>query len=358
MRVITTIPQDNLRKVPAAVQRIEADGYDGIVTMENRHDPFLPLAVAATCSERVELATGIAISFARSPMSAANQSWDLNEASGGRFMLGLGTQIRPHNVKRFSVPWGPPAPRMREYLQALKAIWRCWKYDEKLRFEGEHYTFTLMTPNFVPETSGVPLPGVTLAAVGPIMLKVAAEIADGVRLHPFCTPKYVRETVLPQLKKGFEISGRARANFEVNGGGFIATGPDDKTVHEVAEWVRYRIGFYGSTPAYWPVLEAHGYGDLGRKLNRMTKAGEWDQLAAEIPDDLLHEFAAIGRHDEIAARIETRFADFADTVSDSASSAMAGDLPTDLIQDIRRIKTPFVKFDTEFVPRGTVADAT
>ena len=350
MRVITTIPQDNLRKVTKAVQAVEAAGYDGITTLENAHDPFLPLAVAAVVTERLELATGIAISFARSPMSAANQSWDLNEASGGRFMLGLGTQIRPHNEKRFSAPWSPPAPRMREYLQALKAIWRCWKFGEKLRFEGQHYTFTLMTPHFVPEGSGLPLPGVTLAAVGPIMLKVAAEVADGVRLHPFCTPKYVTETVLPQLEKGFAISGRARENFEINGGGFIVTGVDDKAVHDVAEWVRYRIGFYGSTPAYWPVLEAHGYGDLGRKLNAMTKAGEWDKLAGEIPDDLLHEFAAIGRHDEIAARVRERFAGFSDTISASASSSIAGDMPPDLIADLQTIDTPFKRFDTEFVP--------
>ena len=350
MRVITTIPQDNLRRVPAAVRAIEAAGYDGITTLENSHDPFLPLAVAAISTERLELATGIAISFARSPMSAANQAWDLNEASGGRFMLGLGTQIRPHNEKRFSVPWSPPAPRMREYLQALKAIWRCWKFGEKLRFEGQHYTFTLMTPHFVPEGSGLPLPGVTLAAVGPIMLKVAAEVGDGVRLHPFCTPRYVEQTVVPQLQKGFDISGRSRENFEINGGGFIATGADDATVHEVAEWVRYRIGFYGSTPAYWPVLEAHGYGELGRKLNQMTKADEWDKLAALIPDDLLHEFAAIGRHDEIAKSIEQRFASFSDTISASASSSIAGDMPPELIQDIQRIKTPFEKFDTEFVP--------
>lgn len=352
MRVFTTVPQHDLNAVAPAAQAVEAAGYDGIVTMENKHDPFLPLAVAATCTSRVELATGIAISFLRSPMSAANLSWDLNEASRGRFMLGLGTQIKAHNEKRFSVPWGPPAPRMREYIKALKAIWRRWKFDEPLRFEGEHYRFTLMTPYFVPEGSGQTLPGVTLAAVGPIMLKVAAEVADGVRLHPFCTPRYIEQTVVPQLEKGFAISGRPRENFEVSGGGFIATGPDDAAVNEVVEWVRYRIGFYGSTPAYWPVLEAHDYGDLGRKLNAMTKAGQWDDLAGEIPDDLVHEFAVVGRHDEIAARIEQRFGHVSDAINASNSPTMAGDMPPDLIQDIQRIKTPFTGFDTEFVAQA------
>ena len=291
MRINTTIPQDNLRKVPDAARAAEAAGYDGIVTLENKHDPYLPLAVAATVTERVELATGIAISFNRSPMSAANVTWDLYEASGGRFVLGLGTQIRAHNEKRFSVPWTPPAPRMREYLQALKAIWRCWETGEKLDYEGEHYTFTLMTPNFVPENTVLGVPKVTMAAVGPVMMRVAAEEADGVRLHPFCTRKYMDETIAPRIERGLASAGRARETFEVSGGGFIATGPDDETVHKVAEWVRYRIGFYGSTPAYYPVLAAHGLEDLGLKLNRMTKAGQWDQLAAQISDDLLHRLS-------------------------------------------------------------------
>src|SRR6056297_2822514 len=193
MRVITTIPQNNLQSVPAAARAVEAAGFDGIVSMENKHDPFLPLAVAATCTERVELATGIAISFARSPMSTANMTWDLYEGSGGRFVVGLGTQIKAHNERRFSVPWTPPAPRMREYLQALKAIWKCWETGEKLDYRGEHYTFTLMTPNFVPENTVPGTPKVTLASVGPVMMKVAGEEADGVRLHPFCTRKYMEE---------------------------------------------------------------------------------------------------------------------------------------------------------------------
>ncbi len=341
MRVATTVPQDDLRKVKAAAQGVERDGYHIVTTMESKHDPFLPLAVAAVETERVELATAIAISFSRSPMVAANLSWDLNEASRGRFVLGLGTQIKAHNERRFSVPWTPPAPRMREYIQALKAIWRCWRYGEKLNFEGEHYRFTLMPPYFMPESQGLRIPPVTLAAVGPAMLRAAGEVADGARLHPFCTPKYLAETVTPELEKGMARSGRDRAAFEITGGGFIATGPDDATVAERREWVRYRVGFYGSTPAYYPVLEAHDLKDLGLKLNRMTKDGEWDKLADVIPDDVLDLFAVTARHDQLKAGIERRFGGVSDTIYASANSATPADLPPDLIQDIALIATPF-----------------
>lgn len=341
MRIATTVPQNDLRLVKAAAKSVERDGYTMITTMENKHDPFLPLAIAAVETEQVELATSIAISFSRSPMVAANLSWDLNEASRGRFVLGLGTQIKAHNERRFSVPWTPPAPRMREYTQALKAIWKSWKTGEKLNYEGEHYRFTLMPPYFVPESQGFRIPPVTLAAVGPAMLRVAGETADGVRLHPFCTKKYLSETVMPQLETGMARSGQKRETFEITGGGFVATGPDDEAVHKLREWVRYRVGFYGSTPAYYPVFEAHDLKDLGLKLNRMTKDGAWDDLANEISDDVLDLFVAAGRHDQICNIIEKRFAATADTIYASANSAQAADLPAELIQDITRIKTPF-----------------
>ncbi|HCU89655.1 MAG: LLM class F420-dependent oxidoreductase [Legionellales bacterium] len=347
MRITTTIPQHNLRAVPSAAIAIERAGYDGITTLENQHDPFMPLGVAAINTERIELATGIAISFLRSPMSAANLTWDLCEASGGRFTLGLGTQIKAHNEKRFSVPWSPPAPRMREYIGALRAIWRSWKYGERLNFQGKHYQFTLMIPNFVPEGSGLKLPAVTLAAVGPSMLKLSGEVADGVRLHPFCTRKYLTETVMPCLEAGLKKSARLRQNFEISGGGFIATGATDEAVAMATEWARYRVAFYGSTPAYWPVLEAHDAGDLGRKLNRLTKGGQWAKLSAEVPDDILQLFAAIGRHDQIASQIKQRFGGLTDTVLASTSSQVSADLPPDLIADIQRIETPFSNFETE-----------
>ena len=347
MKVITTIPQNDLQQVGLKAREIEQQGYHGIVTLENQHDPFLPLAVAATQTEKIRLETGVAIAFLRSPMSIANITWDLNEASKGRFILGLGPQIKAHNEKRFSVPWSAPAPRLREYVKSLRAIWRCWKFGEKLNFQGEHYQFSLMIPNFVPQGSGLALPPVTLAAVGPAMLSLSAEVADGVRLHPFCTRRYFETCVLPALDKGFAKSGKERRHFEINGGGFIATGATNDDVQKIAEWVRYRVAFYGSTPAYWPVLEAHGQGDLGRKLNQMTKAGQWDDIAAEISDELLHEFAAIGRHEEIAGVIEQRFAGLTDVVHASTNLNIRSDWPPGLIQDIEKIPSEFEYFDTE-----------
>ena len=344
MKVFTTIPQHNLRAVPEAARAIEAAGYDGVMTMENAHDPFLPLAVAATVTEKVELVTGIAIAFARSPMSAANLGWDLQAASGGRFVMGLGSQIKAHNLRRFSVPWSAPAPRMKEYVQALRAIWSAWKGDGKLNFRGEHYQFTLMTPNFIPENFDAPSPAVTIAAVGPGMLKVAGEVCDGVRLHPFCTRAYLDNVVMPNLQEGMARSGRKRETFEISGGGFIATGPDQQTVDEMVEWVRYRLAFYASTPAYWPVLAQHGLEDLGQKLNTMTKAGEWDKLAAEIPDDMVELFAAIGTHENIASDIEKRFGNASDGIFASVATVVPADLTSDIIQDIQRIETKFSGF--------------
>ena len=344
MKIFTTVPQDDLGRVADAARATEAAGYDGIVSMENQHDPFLPLAVAATATERVELLTGIAIAFARSPMSAANIGWDLQVASRGRFVMGLGSQVKGHNVRRFSVPWSPPAPRMQEYVEALRAIWRCWKYGEKLDYQGAHYTFTLMTPNFVPEHADYALPPVTIAAVGPAMLRVAGAVCDGVRLHPFCTRAYMENVVVKRLGEGWAKSGRERAAFEITGGGFLATGADDAEVAAMVEWVRKRVGFYGSTRAYWPVLAEHGLEDLGEELFQMSIKGEWDKMSPAISDDVVHKFAAVGRHDEIAGCIEERFGGISDAIFASTATAIQPNLPPGLIQDIQKIPTQFQGF--------------
>ena len=344
MKVFTTLPQDDLRKVPAAAAAAEDAGYDGLMTLENRHDPFLPLAVAATATRRIALLTGLAIAFPRSPMVIANLGWDLQSASEGRFVLGLGSQVRGHNERRFSVAWSAPAPRMREYIAALAAIWRCWRHGEKLQFEGAHYNFTLMTPAFVPEPMSAPLPAVTIGAVGPAMLRVAAEMCDGVRLHPFCTRRYQENVVLPLMAAGLEKRQRTRAGFEITGGGFIATGADDEAVGKKVEWVRQRVAFYGSTRAYWPVLQQHGLENLGDKLHQMAKSGKWREMANEISDDVLALFAVIGRHDEIAGAVAARFAGLSDAVYASTAPDLGADMPPGLIADIQRLPTAFHEF--------------
>jgi probable F420-dependent oxidoreductase len=339
MRVLTAIPQEDLNDVTAAAQAAEAAGYDGVVTMENKHNPFLALGVAAVGTKRIELATSVAIAFPRSPMVTAGIAYDLQRASRGRFVLGIGPQIRAHNEKRFSVPWTAPAPRMREYVEGMRAIWQAWERGERLDYRGQHYTFTLMTPNFRPSPSGQRMVPVTLAAVGPHMLRLAGEIADGVRLHPLCTQKYLDDAVLPLVAEGMAKSGRGREQFEVTGGGFVATGPDDASVQTMIEWVRYRVAFYGSTPAYWPVFDLHGLGELGRKLNVMSKAAQWDQMAREVSDDVVRLFAAVGTHREIVREIGQRFGGRVDALSLGSSA-----VPPDVVQDIRRIPTRFTGY--------------
>ena len=330
MKVNTGIPVQDLKAVGAAAQAAEATGFSGISTQENRQDPFLPLAVAAAHTEDLELRTSIAIAFARSPMVAANMSWDLQRASNGNFTLGLGSQVKGHNVRRFSVPWSAPAPRMREYVQAIRAIWDCWKNGTPLDYQGEHYQFSLMTPNFTPEPLDGELPKIQIAAVGPAMMKVAAEECDGVMLHAFCTRKYLDEVILPKLQQGLNAKGKARTDFEISGGGFVVTGKDDEAVNKMFEWVRMRVGFYGSTPSYWPVFEAHGWQDLGQKLNDMSKKGQWQDMTREISDDVVREFCAVGRFDEIEKEISRRFAGPIDVIS------MPSDTPSDLIMALKQ----------------------
>ena len=348
MRVLSALPQHDLTEVPAAARAAEAAGYDGLLTMENQNEPFLALAVAAVSTQRVSLGTAVAIAFPRSPMVVAHAAWDLQVASRGRFVLGLGPQIRAHNERRFSVPWGPPVPRLREYVQALRAIWRSWETGAPLRFEGQHYRFTLMTPNFTPRSLRQPMVPVTIAAVGPHSLRLAGEIADGVRLHGFCTRKYLENAVLPRLEEGMRAGGRRREHFEMTGGGFIATGSDAAAVARAFEWVRYRVAFYASTPAYWPVLALHGLEELGAKLNAMTKAGQWDRIAAEVPDDVVHLFAAVGTHAEIADAIARRFGGAVDGIYARAADGDPAFLPPDLVEDIQRIPRTFTGHHTSF----------
>lgn len=336
-----------LKNAGTFARKIEQAGYDGIVTQENANEPFLPLAVASTTTENIQLATGVAIAFPRSPMVVAEASWDLQAASGGRFVLGLGSQVKGHNERRFSVPWSPPAPRLKEYIQSLHAIWKCWAEGGKdLAFIGKHYSFTLMTPNFTPEPMGHVGAPVTIAAVGPAMMRVAGHVCDGVRLHGFCTRKYIENVIMKELQTGFERGGRSRENFEISGGGFIATGKTEEEVRKMYDWVRYRVAFYGSTRTYWPVFEQHDLLDLGEKLHRMSVQQRWDEMAAEVPDDVVDLFCAHGTWDVIAKRIEERFGGLSDSIGFQTA---AGEEPTlidpGVLQDIQKIGTTFKVYD-------------
>jgi probable F420-dependent oxidoreductase len=331
MRILTSVSGHDLNDIGDVCNNLETLGFTDLSAQENKQDAFLPLAIAATHSKSLKLRTSVSIAFARSPMSSAMMSWDIQAASKGRFTLGLGSQVKGHNVRRFSVPWSPPAPRMREYVQSVRAIWDCWENGTRLDYQGEHYQFSLMTPNFAPEPLGTPVPKIQIAAVGPAMMKVAAEECDGVMLHGFCTRKYLQERIMPRLEKGLRSAGRSRDQFEISGGGFVATGPDDEAVQKLFEWVRMRIGFYGSTPSYWPVFEVHGLQDLGLKLNEMSKKEQWDEMTKEIPDDVVHLFAAVGRHDELVGALTERFGGMTDIVG------LPEDTPPDVIQDVLAI---------------------
>src|SRR5262245_15965977 len=263
MRVETGIPLDNWRKVGEVAKRAEADGFDGVVSAEIQADPFVPLAIAALATERIQIGTAIAVAFPRSPMVVANTCWDLQKESRGRFVLGLGTQVKGHNERRFSVPWSAPAPRLREYVESLRAIWRTWQTGAPLAYEGKHYRFTLMTPEFSPPANDLPPIPITIAAVGPAMMKLAGRLCDGVRLHGFATRKYLEEIAIPQVEEGLRESGRERGAFEYWGGGFIATGADAAAVAKSIDEVRYRVAFYGSTRSYHGVFASHGWEDLG-----------------------------------------------------------------------------------------------
>ncbi len=304
-----------LEDVPSRVRELEREGYDGCISAEIASDPFLPLLLAAEHSERIELITAIAVAFARNPMTVANLGHDLNAYSRGRFILGLGSQIRPHVVKRFSMPWSRPAARMREFIAAMRAIWACWYEGEKLDFRGDFYTHTLMTPMFTPANTRYGAPRVFLAAVGPRMTEVAGEAADGMLVHGFTTARYLREVTLPALERGLARSGRQRRDLELALPAFVVTGQDEKAWEAARSGVAQQVAFYGSTPAYRGVLELHGWGELQSELNALSKRGEWAEMGRRIGDEVLEEFAVVARPRELASKLSERFSGLVDRVT-------------------------------------------
>ena len=280
----------------------ESEGYDGVYTFEGPHDPFLPLSIACGTTSTIDLMTSVAIGFARNPMILANLGYDLQLMSKGRFTLGLGSQIKPHIEKRFSMPWSSPAKRMGEMVAAIKAIWNAWQFKEPLNFRGEFYSHTLMTPFFNPGENPFGIPKILMAAVGPMMLKAAAENADGIIVHPFHSAKSFHELTLPALGNPFQDK-----DFDIAIGLIVGLGTTQDEIDQAKLSCASQISFYGSTPAYKGMLEVHGFEDLHLELNRLSKQGEWIKMREIIPDEVLQKFAIIGTPAEAAEELLSRY---------------------------------------------------
>lgn len=326
---------NDLTKVPAQAAAAEADGYHAVWGSETAHDPFLPLLLAAEHTERMAVGTAIAVAFARSPMTTANVGWDLNAYSRGRFLLGLGSQIKPHIEKRFSMPWSHPAPRMKEFISAMRAIWDTWQNDTKLEFRGDFYSHTLMTPFFNPGPNEYGPPRVFLAAVGEGMTRVAGEVADGMLVHGFSTERYLREVTVPTISQGLTASGRSRAQFELSYPIFVVTGAGDAEVEAAAVATRQQIAFYASTPAYRPVLELHGWGELQTELNALSKQGQWVHMGTLITDEILDAFAVVAPPDKVARGIIDRIGEVVDRVSLYTPSLPSKEVIAQIITDLK-----------------------
>jgi probable F420-dependent oxidoreductase len=309
-------------RIGEQARRVEADGYDGAWSTETGHDPLLILAVAAAHTERLQLGTAITVAFGRSPMITATMANDVQLLSKGRLMLGLGSQIKPHIEKRYSMPWSHPAARMREYVLAMRAIWEAWNEGTKLEFRGEFYTHTLMTPFFSPGPNPYGAPKVYLAAVGELMTEVAGEVCDGMLVHGFTTERYLREVSLPALDRGLAKGSRAREAFEVSYPGFVLTGNDEE-VEAGRGALKAQIAFYASTPSYRGVLEVHGWGDLQSELHPLSKRGEWGKMAELVTDEMVEAFAVVAPPSEVAARVQERFGDVIDRFSFYVPYALA-----------------------------------
>ncbi|MGH7265724.1 MAG: TIGR03617 family F420-dependent LLM class oxidoreductase [Candidatus Rokuibacteriota bacterium] len=315
MKLDLNVAIDSLRDVPGLARDAEALGFDGVWASETRHDPFLPLALAALHTSRVSLGTAIAVAFPRSPTVVAHVAWDLQAASGGRFILGLGTQVKGHNERRFSVPWSAPGPRLRDYIRALRAIWECWQTGGPMSFRGEHYSVTLMTPFFAPAPIAHPRIPIYVAAVNAYNLRLAGELCDGVHVHPFHSVAYLRQHALPHIEEGLRRSGRRREDIVLATSVFMVTGRSAAAIAAAREQARAQIAFYASTRTYEPVLAAHGWQDLMPRLHRKSVEGDWPGMARLVSDEMLTAFAVEAPLDGLAAALTARYRGLLDRVA-------------------------------------------
>ncbi|WP_431683449.1 TIGR03617 family F420-dependent LLM class oxidoreductase [Kitasatospora sp. KL5] len=330
--------------IPAAAAEAERRGIGRFSMSETAHNPFLQLARAADRTESIELATGVAIAFARTPMTLAYEAWGLHEASGGRAVVGLGSQIKPHIVRRFGMPWDRPAARMTEYVAAVRAIWHSWQTGERLAFRGEFYTHTLMTPVFAPGPVESGTPPILLAGVGPLMTRAAGAVADGLIAHPFTSVRHLAEHVLPGVR-----AARAEAEsagspwtarpFEVVGSVLTATGRTEEELEQNRRGIRERIAFYASTPAYRPVLETHGWGGLHDELHPLSVRGRWKEMGDLVDDEVFDAFAVAGEPAEAAREIHRRYAGLVDRLAVHGPEGSDPGPVLDVLSEVRALDT-------------------
>ena len=315
MKVETTIMAPSIQALGEQARRLEEVGYDSVITPEAGHDPFLPLMIIAEHTQRLRFGTGVAIAFPRSPFVTAQLAWDLQRYSGGRFMLGLGTQVKGQNERRYSTPWpSPPGPRLRDYILCLKAIFKTFQTGARPDYQGKHYQFTLISPFFNPGANQDGHLPIYISAVNRYNCRLVGELCDGIRMHGFNTLKYTKEVILPAIKEGAEKAGRKFSDVDIVGGSFIITGKNEEEVEKAKAPVRQQLSFYASTRVYHPVLEVHGWEETGQQLFRLSMEGKWPEMAAAITDEMLDEFAIVGTYDELVPKIKERYAGLVTTL--------------------------------------------
>ncbi len=337
MKVDYYFPPSPPQGATEAAREAVAAGYDGFFTAETQYDPFLPLVLASSEKPELELGTAIAVAFPRSPMVVAMTAWDLARMSQGKFMLGLGTQIRAHIVRRFSTVWDSPGPRLREYIQSLRAIWTAWQHSTPLSFDGEFYQFSLMTPFFDPGPIGHPDIPVYIAGVGPYLSRLAGELCDGFHVQPFHTVRYLDEVVLPGITAGAEAVGRSLEDVERVTTVFVMTGETDAEIEQAMGPVRQQISFYASTPSYSPVMEANGW-DFGEQLNAMSKRGQWAEMADVVPDEAVLTVGVAAPIDRLGEAIKERYGDRVQRVGFYTIGSMLGADPESVQEVIRQLR--------------------
>jgi len=328
MKIDAPVSAD-MRQIASQAVELESLGYDGIRLAELNHDPFLPLTLAAEHTQHIELVTSVAVAFSRNPMTMAQLAHDLNSFANGRLVLGLGSQVKPHIERRFSMPWHKAAAQMREFIEAMNAIYDCWYDGARLDYQGEYYQHNLMPATFTPDNVSGPRPKIVLSATGPLMTRVAAEIADGMIMHPFSSAKYMAEVTLPAIQEGLHASGRDLSGFVLDYAPMIATGPSDEAIDKAVNVLRGRIAFYGCTVAYKPVLDIHGWGDLQEELIVLNRHHRTDDMAALINDDMVNTIGIVGTPEDVVNQMKSRFANLI-----SRTSFHAPDLPAERLSEL------------------------